>query len=213
MTIFLFRDETEITYYNSRISRQDQDFRKLFLVVEQEQMKLTLVENSLDREFLLNSVVGLRQLSRGEDNCSKSRYQNGLAEHTFCHFLHRVTLVETGVKELVDERPLHSLMVIMLLSRSPTWSDAKLGLPPLLISQAPLAQLVIRDPPNDCSILILKPTVTHLFLLIATPPPVLGSFYSHSSHLCLSVDITCGAKNRRRGKKDHCSYCPRELAK
>ena len=111
MTIFLFRDETEITYCNSRISRQDQDFRKLFLVVEREQMKLTLVENSLDREFLLNSVVGLRQLSRGEDNCSKSRYQNGLAEHTFCHFLHRVTLVETGVKELVHERPLHSLMV------------------------------------------------------------------------------------------------------
>ena len=76
MTIFLFRDETEITYCNSRISRQDQDFRKLFLVVEREQMKLTLVENSLDREFLLNSVVGLRQLSRGEDNCSKYSYQN-----------------------------------------------------------------------------------------------------------------------------------------
>ena len=153
-------------------------------------MKLTLVENSLDREFLLNSVVGLRQLSRGEDNCSKSRYQNGLAEHTFCHFLHRVTLVETGVKELVDERPLHSLMVIMLLSRSPTWSDAKLGLPPLLISQAPLAQLVIRDPPNDCSILIMKPTVTHLFLcrtptrsdhevrLFRPPPPT-----THPRHL------------------------------
>ena len=105
------------------------------------------------------------------------------------------------------------MLLIMELWVGPTLAAANHCLALLHIFQAPPAQLVMRDPPNDCSILILKPTVTHLFFLITTPPPVFGSFYSHSSHLRLSVDITCGAKNRRRGKKDHCSYCPRELAK
>ena len=45
----------------------------------------------------------------------------------------------------------------------------------------------MRGPPNYCSILIFKATAIHLFLLIATPSPVLGSFYSHTSHLCPSV--------------------------
>ena len=57
----------------------------------------------------------------------------------------------------------------------------------LHISWAPPAQLVMRGPPNYCSILIFKATAIHLFLLIATPSPVLGSFYSHTSHLCPSV--------------------------
>ena len=102
-------------------------------------------------------------------------------------------------------------LLIMELWVGPTLAAAHHCLALLHILRAPPAKLVLRDPP--CSILILKATAIHLFLLIATPPPVLGSFYSHSSHLRLSVDITCGAKNRRRGKKDHCSYCPRELAK
>ena len=37
------------------------------------------------------------------------------------------------------------------------------------------------------SILILKATAIYLFFLIATQSPVLGSFYSHTSHLCSSV--------------------------
>ena len=45
----------------------------------------------------------------------------------------------------------------------------------------------MRGPPNYCSILIFKATAIHLFLLIATPSPILGSFYSHTSHLCPSV--------------------------
>ena len=56
MTILLFRDENEITYCYSHVSRQDRDLRKSFLVVEREKMKLTLVENSRDREFSLTSV-------------------------------------------------------------------------------------------------------------------------------------------------------------
>ena len=55
MIIFVFRDENEITYCYSHVSRQNWDFRKSFLVVEREKMKLTLVENSWDREFSLNS--------------------------------------------------------------------------------------------------------------------------------------------------------------
>ena len=55
MTILVFREENEITYCYSHVSRRDRDFRKSFLVVEQEKMKLTLVENSRDREFSLTS--------------------------------------------------------------------------------------------------------------------------------------------------------------
>ena len=55
MIIFVFRDENEITFCYSHVSRQDRDFRKSFLVVEREKMKLTLVENSRDQEFLLTS--------------------------------------------------------------------------------------------------------------------------------------------------------------
>ena len=55
MTILVFRDENEITYCYSHVSRRDRDFRKSFLVVEREKMKLTLVENSRDREFSLTS--------------------------------------------------------------------------------------------------------------------------------------------------------------
>ena len=55
MTILVFRDENEIRYCYSHVSRRDRDFRKSFLVVEREKMKLTLVENSQDREFSLNS--------------------------------------------------------------------------------------------------------------------------------------------------------------
>ena len=56
MIIFVFRDENEITYCYSHVSRQNWDFRKSFLVVEREKMKLTLVENSWDREFSLTSA-------------------------------------------------------------------------------------------------------------------------------------------------------------
>ena len=55
MIILVFRDENEITYCYSHVSRRDRDLRKSFLMVEQEKMKLTLVENSRDREFLLTS--------------------------------------------------------------------------------------------------------------------------------------------------------------
>ena len=55
MTILVFRDENEIRYCYSHVSRRDRDFIKSFLVVEPEKMKLTLVENSRDREFPLTS--------------------------------------------------------------------------------------------------------------------------------------------------------------
>ena len=55
MIILVFRDENEITYCYSHVSRRDRDFRKSFLMVEREKMKLTLVENSRDREFSLTS--------------------------------------------------------------------------------------------------------------------------------------------------------------
>ena len=55
MTILIFRDENEIPFCYSHVSRRDRDFRKSFLVVEREKMKLTLVENSRDREFSLTS--------------------------------------------------------------------------------------------------------------------------------------------------------------
>ena len=55
MTILVFRDENEIPFCYSHVSRRDRDFRKSFLVVEREKMKLTLVENSRDREFSLTS--------------------------------------------------------------------------------------------------------------------------------------------------------------
>ena len=57
MTILVFRDENEIPFCYSHVSRRDRDFRKSFLVVEREKMKLTLVENSRDREFSLTSDV------------------------------------------------------------------------------------------------------------------------------------------------------------
>ena len=56
MTILVFRDENEIPFCYSHVSRRDRDFRKSFLVVEREKMKLTLVENSRDREFSLTSA-------------------------------------------------------------------------------------------------------------------------------------------------------------
>ena len=55
MTILVFRDENEITYCYSHVSRRDRDLRKSFLVVEREKMKRTLVENSRDREISLTS--------------------------------------------------------------------------------------------------------------------------------------------------------------
>ena len=57
MTILVFRDENETKYCYSHVSRRDRDFRKAFLVAEREKMKLTLVENSRDREFSLNSTT------------------------------------------------------------------------------------------------------------------------------------------------------------
>ena len=54
-TILVFRDKNKITYCYSRVLRRDRDFKKSFLVVKREKMKLTLVENSRDREFSLNS--------------------------------------------------------------------------------------------------------------------------------------------------------------
>ena len=62
MTILVFRDENEIPFCYSRVSRRDRDFRKSFLVVEREKMKLTLVENSRDREFSLTSGSDARTL-------------------------------------------------------------------------------------------------------------------------------------------------------
>ena len=67
MTILVFRDENEIPFCYSHVSRRDRDFRKSFLVVEREKMKLTLVENSRDREFSLTSAVdGLQQQQHKE---------------------------------------------------------------------------------------------------------------------------------------------------
>ena len=63
MTILVFWDENEISYCYSHVSRQDRDFIKSFLVVEREKMKLTLVENSWDREFSLNSAVSIGQFN------------------------------------------------------------------------------------------------------------------------------------------------------
>ena len=57
MTILIFWDENEIPFCYSHVSRRDRDFRKSFLVVEREKMKLTLVENSRDREFSLTSEM------------------------------------------------------------------------------------------------------------------------------------------------------------
>ena len=70
------------------------------------------------------------------------------------------------------------MLLIMELWVGPTLAAANHCLALLHIFRAPPAQLVLRDPP--CSILILKATATHLFLLIATPSPVLGYFYSHA---------------------------------
>ena len=50
MTILVFRDKNETKYYYSHVSRRDRDFRQSILMVEREKMKLTLVENSRDRE-------------------------------------------------------------------------------------------------------------------------------------------------------------------
>ena len=61
MTILVFRDENEIPFCYSHVSRRDRDFRKSFLVVEREKMKLTLVENSRDREFSLTSEPNMPQ--------------------------------------------------------------------------------------------------------------------------------------------------------
>ena len=57
MTILVFRDENEIPFCYPHVSRRDRDFRKSFRVVEREKMKLTLVENSRDREFSLTSAL------------------------------------------------------------------------------------------------------------------------------------------------------------
>ena len=51
MIIVLLRDEKEITYCYSHVSRRDGDFKKSFLMVEREKMKLALtrisgIENS-----------------------------------------------------------------------------------------------------------------------------------------------------------------------
>ena len=62
MTILVFRDENEIPFCYSHVSRRDRDFRKSFLVVEREKMKLTLVENSRDREFSLTSASRYQHL-------------------------------------------------------------------------------------------------------------------------------------------------------
>ena len=62
MTTLVFRDENEITYCYSHVSRRDRDFRKSFLVVEREKIKLTLVENSRDREFLLTSALKISSI-------------------------------------------------------------------------------------------------------------------------------------------------------
>ena len=64
MTILVFRDENEIRYCYSHVSRRDRDFRKSFLVVEREKMKLTLVENSRDREFSLTSALSFFYFKR-----------------------------------------------------------------------------------------------------------------------------------------------------
>ena len=79
------------------------------------------------------------------------------------------------------------MLLIVELWVGPTLAAANHCLALLHIFRAPPAQLVMRDPPNDCSILILKATAIYLLLLIATQSPVLGSFYSHTSHLCPSV--------------------------
>jgi len=68
MTILVFRDENEIPFCYSHVSRRDRDFRKSFLVVEREKMKLTLVENSRDREFSLTSETSLGALTGRRKN-------------------------------------------------------------------------------------------------------------------------------------------------
>ena len=72
MTILVFRDENEIPFCYSHVSRRDRDFRKSFLVVEREKMKLTLVENSRDREFSLTSATHLCHINILENAFSRS---------------------------------------------------------------------------------------------------------------------------------------------
>ena len=86
MTILVFRDENEIPFCYSRVSRRDRDLRKSFLVVEREKMKLTLVENSRDREFSLTSascflgwVAGPRPVMCWLYSSPISKVQNGAA--------------------------------------------------------------------------------------------------------------------------------------
>ena len=89
MTILVFRDENEIPFCYSHVSRRDRDFRKSFLVVEREKMKLTLVENSRDREFSLTS--GSRQCAQAESRENEnltgilSMYLNQDSSRTFNH--------------------------------------------------------------------------------------------------------------------------------
>ena len=83
--------------------------------------------------------------------------------------------------------------MVMMLSIMELWVG------PTLAPDHCLALLHI-SPPNHCSILIFKATAIHLSLLIATPSPVLGSFYLHTSHLCPSVFCL-----RRQGVKLDCT--------
>ena len=73
MTILVFRDENEIPFCYSHVSRRDRDFRKSFLVVEREKMKLTLVENSRDREFSLTSDWNADVSCEGSTSRTKSK--------------------------------------------------------------------------------------------------------------------------------------------
>ena len=87
MTILVFRDENEIPFCYSHVSRRDRDFRKSFLVVEREKMKLTLVENSRDREFSLTSerslmMLNFRQCAKRDDDTSHYQRLTG------CHRAH-----------------------------------------------------------------------------------------------------------------------------
>ena len=84
VTILVFRDENKITYCYSNVSRQDWDFRKSFLVVEREKMKLTLVENSRDREFLLTYASSMLCPYRSKKLVQPARK---IAQHSFSEII------------------------------------------------------------------------------------------------------------------------------
>ena len=90
MTILVFRDENEIPFCYSHVSRRDRDFRKSFLVVEREKMKVTLVENSRDREFSLTSALLSLLPYSSTNEASEGRGTNSMMAKNFVYNLYSI---------------------------------------------------------------------------------------------------------------------------